>query len=115
MSTIEVGSVSESQALIRPAVSITVVLPVLLDGDQERVSLLATVVHHDVDMRVAFGEGFGYAFAAIVLNNPDARDSFVLNGVHGAGRGTRGGKATGAMHDRADGAAFSRLRDVTQV
>jgi hypothetical protein len=38
-----------------------------------------------LDMRVAFGEGFGYAFAAIVLNNPDARDSFVLNGVHGAG------------------------------
>jgi len=33
-----------------------------------------------LDMRVAFGEGFGYAFAAIVLNDPFARDSFVLNG-----------------------------------
>jgi hypothetical protein len=30
-----------------------------------------------LDPRVAFGEGFGYAFAAIVLNNPVARDSFV--------------------------------------
>jgi hypothetical protein len=30
-----------------------------------------------LDMRVAFGEGFGYAFAAIVLNDPIARDSFV--------------------------------------
>ena len=28
-----------------------------------------------LDPRVAFGEGFGYAFAAIVLNGPDARDS----------------------------------------
>ncbi|HEY6124071.1 MAG TPA: PKD domain-containing protein [Steroidobacteraceae bacterium] len=28
-----------------------------------------------LDARVAFGEGFGYAFAAIVLNDPDARDS----------------------------------------
>ena len=32
-----------------------------------------------LDPRVAFGEGFGYAFAAIVLNDPDARDSFVSN------------------------------------
>lgn len=30
-----------------------------------------------LDPRVAFGEGFGYAFAAIVLNDPLARDSFV--------------------------------------
>jgi hypothetical protein len=30
-----------------------------------------------LDPRVAFGEGFGYAFAAIVLNDPVARDSFV--------------------------------------
>ena len=30
-----------------------------------------------LDPRVAFGEGFGYAFAAIVLNDPLARDSFI--------------------------------------
>jgi hypothetical protein len=30
-----------------------------------------------LDARVAFGEGFGYAFAAIALNDPVARDSFV--------------------------------------
>ena len=30
-----------------------------------------------LDPRVAFGEGFGYAFAAIVLKDPVARDSFV--------------------------------------
>jgi hypothetical protein len=30
-----------------------------------------------LDPRVAFGEGFGYAFAAIVLNDRVARDSFV--------------------------------------
>jgi hypothetical protein len=29
-----------------------------------------------LDIRVAFGEGFGYAFAAIVLNDPVARDTF---------------------------------------
>ncbi len=29
-----------------------------------------------LDIRVAFGEGFGYAFAAMVLNDPNARDSF---------------------------------------
>lgn len=29
-----------------------------------------------LDPRVAFGEGFGYAFAAMVLNDPVARDSF---------------------------------------
>ena len=29
-----------------------------------------------LDPRVAFGEGFGYAFAAIVLNDPLARDSY---------------------------------------
>jgi hypothetical protein len=33
-----------------------------------------------LDMRVAFGEGWGYAFAAIALGDPIARDSFVLNG-----------------------------------
>jgi hypothetical protein len=33
-----------------------------------------------LDPRVAFGEGFGYAFAAIVLNDPNARDSFVDTG-----------------------------------
>jgi hypothetical protein len=35
-----------------------------------------------LDIRVAFGEGFGYAFAAIVLNNTNARDSYVDNGTH---------------------------------
>ena len=30
-----------------------------------------------LDPRVAFGEGFGYAFAAMVFNDPNARDSFV--------------------------------------
>lgn len=30
-----------------------------------------------LDARVAFGEGFGYAFAAMVLGDPNARDSFV--------------------------------------
>jgi hypothetical protein len=34
-----------------------------------------------LDMRVAFGEGFGYAFAAILLNDPVARDSFVFSGT----------------------------------
>ena len=29
-----------------------------------------------LDIRVAFGEGFGYAFAAMVLNDPIARDSY---------------------------------------
>jgi hypothetical protein len=33
-----------------------------------------------LDPRVAFGEGFGYAFAAIVLNDPNARDSANDNG-----------------------------------
>jgi hypothetical protein len=33
-------------------------------------------VGEKLDPRVAFGEGFGYAFAAIVLNDPVARDSF---------------------------------------
>ena len=33
-----------------------------------------------LDIRVAFGEGFGYAFAAMVLDDPNARDSFVDNG-----------------------------------
>ena len=33
-----------------------------------------------LDPRVAFGEGFGYAFAAIVLNDPVARDSANDNG-----------------------------------
>jgi hypothetical protein len=30
-----------------------------------------------LDPRVSFGEGFGYAFAAMVFNDPNARDSFV--------------------------------------
>ena len=34
-----------------------------------------------LDIRVAFGEGFGYAFAAIVLDDPIARDSFTNNGT----------------------------------
>ena len=33
-----------------------------------------------LDPRVAFGEGFGYAFAAIVMNDPVARDSY-MNGT----------------------------------
>jgi hypothetical protein len=36
----------------------------------------AHAVGEKLDPRVAFGEGFGYAFAAIVLNDPIARDSF---------------------------------------
>lgn len=35
-----------------------------------------------LDMRVAFGEGFGYAFAAMVLGNTDSRDSFINAGTH---------------------------------
>lgn len=38
-------------------------------------------VGEKLDIRVAFGEGFGYAFAAMVLDNPNARDSFVDNGT----------------------------------
>jgi hypothetical protein len=34
-----------------------------------------------LDPRVAFGEGFGYAFAAIVLNDPNARDSSRQGGI----------------------------------
>jgi hypothetical protein len=34
-----------------------------------------------LDIRVAFGEGFGYAFGAIVLGDPVTRDTFVMNGV----------------------------------
>lgn len=34
-----------------------------------------------LDPRVAFGEGYGYAFAAIVLNDPVARDSFTQGAV----------------------------------
>jgi hypothetical protein len=34
-----------------------------------------------IDPRVAFGEGFGYAFAGIVLDNTDARDTYTDNGV----------------------------------
>jgi hypothetical protein len=37
-----------------------------------------------LDIRTAFGEGFGYAFAAIVLNDPIAKDTFVQAGVKGA-------------------------------
>jgi len=32
-----------------------------------------------LDIRVAFGEGFGYAFGAIVLNDPVTRDTFTSN------------------------------------
>lgn len=38
-----------------------------------------------LDPRVAFGEGFGYAFAAIALNDPLARDTFVDGGQQVAG------------------------------
>jgi len=38
-----------------------------------------------LDPRTAFGEGWGYAFAAIVLNDPIALDSFVNNGQPVAG------------------------------
>jgi hypothetical protein len=31
-----------------------------------------------LDIRVAFGEGFGYAFSAMVLDDPNARDSFFI-------------------------------------
>jgi K319-like protein len=34
-----------------------------------------------LDPRVAFGEGFGYAFGAIVLDDPETRDSFVESGL----------------------------------
>jgi hypothetical protein len=37
-----------------------------------------------LDPRVAFGEGLGYAFAAIVLNDPVARDSY-FNGMQVSG------------------------------
>jgi hypothetical protein len=40
-----------------------------------------------LDPRVAFGEGFGYAFAAIVLQDPLARDSFVNNSGQSASSG----------------------------
>ena len=38
-----------------------------------------------LDMRVAFGEGFGYAFAAIVLDDPVVRDGFVNAGTQVSG------------------------------
>ncbi len=38
-----------------------------------------------LDPRVAFGEGWGYAFAAIALNDTNARDSFVDAGVQRSG------------------------------
>jgi hypothetical protein len=38
-----------------------------------------------LDLRVAFGEGFGYAFSAIALNDPVVLDSFVNGGQHVAG------------------------------
>lgn len=38
-----------------------------------------------LDKRVAFGEGFGYAFASMALNDPFSRDSFVQNGTQVAG------------------------------
>jgi len=34
-----------------------------------------------LDIRTAFGEGFGYAFGAMVLNDPVSHDTFVDNGV----------------------------------
>jgi hypothetical protein len=34
-----------------------------------------------LDPRVSFGEGFGYAFGAMVLNQPVTRDSFVESGL----------------------------------
>jgi hypothetical protein len=34
-----------------------------------------------LDIRIAFGEGFGYAFGAIVLNDPVSHDTFVNNSV----------------------------------
>jgi K319L-like, PKD domain len=37
----------------------------------------AHAIGDKLDIRVAFGEGFGYAFGAIVLNDPVTRDSFV--------------------------------------
>ena len=40
-------------------------------------SAAPTALGDKLDPRVAFGEGFGYAFAAIVLNDPVARDSCV--------------------------------------
>lgn len=33
-----------------------------------------------LDIRVAFGEGWGYAFGAIALDEPDSRDTFVILG-----------------------------------
>ncbi len=39
-----------------------------------------------LDIRVAFGEGFGYAFAAMALNDPVARDSFVDGTTQRSGR-----------------------------
>jgi len=45
-----------------------------------------------LDIRVAFGEGFGYAFAAMVLNDPLARDTYTSQtnfvGCSAAGGGT---------------------------
>jgi len=35
-----------------------------------------------LDIRVAFGEGFGYAFGAIVLGDPVSVDTFVDNGIN---------------------------------
>ena len=42
-------------------------------------------VGDQLDPRVAFGEGFASAFAAIVLGDPLFRDTFVRNGVHVGG------------------------------
>jgi hypothetical protein len=38
-----------------------------------------------LDPRVAFGEGFGYAFAGMVLNDPNARDSYFDGTTHRSG------------------------------
>ena len=40
----------------------------------------AHAIGDKLDIRVAFGEGFGYAFSAMVLNDPVAVDTFVFNG-----------------------------------
>ena len=41
----------------------------------------AHAIGDKLDIRVAFGEGFGYAFSAMVLNDPVAVDTFVYSGA----------------------------------
>jgi hypothetical protein len=45
----------------------------------------AHAVGDKLDPRVAFGEGFGYAFAGMVLDDPNARDSFFDGTAHRSG------------------------------